>query len=70
MCTLLTQTFCFVCQVLDLGRNRIGDAGISALASACAGGSLPSLKKIIVDYKHMRHPQLMAACQPRGIEIA
>ena len=58
------------CTYISLGNNQIGDAGLTALASACASGALASLKKIIVDSEHERHPQLVAACQPRGIEIA
>ena len=44
--------------------------GMQAFASAFASGSLASLTMIAVDTKHERHPQLMAACQARGIEIA
>ena len=54
---------------LYLDGNKIGDTGLSALASACASGALPELKEICVDNQHMRHPQLVAACQPRGIAI-
>ena len=50
--------------------NQIGDLGMSSLSEALAKGALPSLKKIIVDSKHERHKKLVAACQPRGIEIA
>ena len=63
------------CTHLELGRNRIGDAGITALAQAIkpvsegGSGAMASLKKIAVDNKHKRHPGLVAACQPRGIEI-
>ena len=56
-------------QELWLQRNQVGDAGVTALANACASGSLPALKEILIDAKHMRHPQLVAACQPRGIAI-
>ena len=63
---------CHTChaQELNLYGNQIGHAGVTALANACATGALPSLKKIVVDTRHERHPQLMAACKPRGIEIA
>ena len=57
-------------QVLALHQNQIGDAGLSALAEAVGKGALASLEKIIVDSEHERHPQLVAACQPRGIQIA
>ena len=52
---------------LRLFHNKIGDGGMKAFASAVVNGSLASLKKIVVD--DVRHPQLMAACQARGIEI-
>ena len=54
---------------LRLAFNKIGDDGMQAFASAVASGSLASLKMVGVDPKHMRHPQLMAARQARGIEI-
>ena len=54
---------------LRLNNNKIGDAGVEALAKAAATGALPRLKEIWVDNKHMQHPQLVAACQPRGIAI-
>ena len=55
---------------LWLNNNSIANVGLSALADAVARGALASLKKIVVDTKHKRHPQLVAACQPRGIAIA
>ena len=72
MRTLLTQTRRSMCdtpavQKLYLGGNKIGDVGVTALANA--SGSLPALKLIWIGGKHMRHPQLVAACQPRGIAI-
>ena len=33
-------------QKLFLGRNRIGDKGVTALANACASGSLASITNI------------------------
>ena len=54
-------------ETLYLYSNSIGDGGMKAFASAVVNGSLASLKKIVVD--DVRHPQLMAACQARGIEI-
>ena len=57
-------------QVLRLYGNNIGDAGLTALAKAVESGALASLTKIVVDDEHVRHPQLVAACQPRGIKIA
>ena len=42
MCTLLTQNICLMChtQYLQLGGNRIGDAGLTALAKAVESGAL------------------------------
>ena len=57
-------------QELSLYCNKIGDAGLTALAKAVESGALASLEKIIVGSEHKRHPQLVAACQPRGIQIA
>ena len=49
MRTLLTQTRRSICdtlavQTLSLHTNQIGDAGVTALANACASGSLAQLK--------------------------
>ena len=33
-------------QTLDLRFNQIGDQGVTALAEACAGGALPSLRSL------------------------
>ena len=51
MRTLLTQTRRSICdtlavQTLALGENKIGDAGVTALANACASGSLAKLKDV------------------------
>ena len=54
---------------LYLQWNQIGDQGMAAFADALAKGALPSLKTVVVDNEHVRHPQLVAACEPRGIEI-
>jgi hypothetical protein len=45
MRTLLTQTFCVVCntQNLSLKDNKIGDAGMIKFSEALAGGALPAL---------------------------
>lgn len=55
---------------LNLRSNQIGDAGMSAFSDAIASGSLPALKEVVVDTRHERHPQLVAACKPRNIMIA
>ena len=43
MCTLQTQNICLMChtQLLDLSLNKIGDAGLTALAKAVESGALP-----------------------------
>ena len=48
MCTLLTQNICLMChtQYLQLGGNRIGDAGLTALAKAVESGALPALESL------------------------
>ena len=58
-------------QILILERNQIGDAGLKEFAAALmsCSGALPALKKIVVPSGLEQHPQLVAACQPRGIEI-
>ena len=51
MCTLLTHTFCLMCntQYLRLDDNKIGDAGLTALAKAVESGALDKLEKLILD---------------------
>ena len=49
MRTCLTQTHRLVCngptiQFLNLNNNQIGDVGLTALANACASGSLAQLE--------------------------
>ena len=51
MCTLLTHTRRSMCdtptvQLLYLNDNQISDAGLTALANACASGSLASITNI------------------------
>ena len=58
------------CTFLNLGSNKIGDPGLASLADACARGALASLKEVVVDTRHERHPQLVATCKKRGIKIA
>ena len=58
-------------QILALNNNSIDDdAGLTAFADAVRSGALSALKTIFVHHEHLEHPQLVAACQPRGIEIA
>ena len=42
---------CHMChtQWLNLGYNQIGDAGCTALATACASGSLAHLRNLYLD---------------------
>ena len=53
MHTFLTQTRCSMCntsavQELNLYHNTIGDAGVTALANACASGSLAKLTSVFL----------------------
>ena len=70
MCTLLTQNICLMChtQVLRLGGNQIGDAGLAALAKAVESGALASLKQLYVGDPD-QHSALKAACETRNIEL-
>ena len=58
-------------QMLVLNSNQIGDAGITALATAVGNGALASLVDLIVDDGPLGldHPKLKAACQSRGIRL-
>ena len=46
MCTLLTQNNCLVChtQDLSLSFNKVGNAGLTALAKAVESGALAALE--------------------------
>lgn len=59
------------CQRLYLhgSRNRIGGDGLKALASAVATGGLPALQTVMVPTGSEEHPALVAAFEPRGVEI-
>ena len=52
-------------QELWLDDNKIGDAGLTALAKAVESGALASLQLLLVD--NLDHPALKAVCQARGI---
>ena len=76
MRTLPTHTRHAMCrtstvQTLHLYGNQIGDAGVTALANACASGSLASLETLVMDDGPLGldHPQLKAACEQRGISL-
>ena len=60
-----------IIQYLDLGSNKIGDTGITALADVLGKGALASLEQLYVDYGPLgiEHPALKAACEARGIEL-
>ena len=64
---------CHMChtQELNLSDNQIGDAGVTALANACAGGAMASLQTLVMDDGPLGvdHPKLKAACQERGITL-
>ena len=54
MRTLLTHTRHATCrastvQTLELSSNKIGDAGVTALAKACASGSLAKLTGVFLE---------------------
>ena len=51
MRTLLTQTFCLVCntQVLWLNDNKIGDAGMIKFSEALAGGAMAHLNSLYLN---------------------
>ena len=54
---------------LYLYNNLIGDTGMIEFSRAIASGSLPALQTVAVQSGHADHPQLVAACEPRRIEI-
>ena len=64
---------CHMChtQRLDLDNNRVGDAGVTALAQAAAGGAMASLKELVMNDGPLGtdHPKLKAACKKRGITL-
>ena len=62
-------------QDLRLFNNKIGDEGVTALANACASGSMASLKTLYTRSEDdgplgTEHPGLKAACVARGINLA
>ena len=56
-------------EFIDMRVYAFGDAGLTALAEACASGALPSLKTLVVNYDPLgtEHPPLKAACEARDI---
>ena len=53
-------------QYLSLSENKIGNAGLTALAKAVESGALASLKHLYL-YLFQDAPAVKAACQARGI---
>eukprot|EP00966_Prymnesium_polylepis_P185052 4289072-Prymnesium_polylepis.1 len=53
--------------ILYLSDNQIGDEGMKSVSTALASGALPALQRVSVSNE--KHPQLVAACKPRGIQI-
>ena len=58
-------------QELSLYGNKIGDAGLTALAEVVESGALASLKTLYVDDGPLgtEHPALKVACDARGINL-
>ena len=65
MHTLLTQTFCLMCnmQELYLYENNIGDIGVEALAKAAAGGALASCQKLFLNQNQIGDSGVEALAQ-------
>ena len=53
---------------LGLNRNQFGDQGLRSLADAVANGGMANLKHLFA-LDNAKHPELMAACQARGINL-
>ena len=68
MCTLQTQNVCLMChtQLLQLGGNQIGDAGLTALAKAVESGALPKLKVLFISSPSA---ELTALCSSKSIML-
>ena len=47
-------------ETLWLNENQIGDAGLSALASACASGALPKLTELYLQWNKIRDTGMAA----------
>ena len=54
---------------LDLGGNKLGSEGAKALAAALKMSRICKLKKLNADDSSYDHPDLVAACKLRGIEL-
>ena len=68
MCTLLTQNICLIChkQVLELGNNQIGDAGLAALAKAVESGALDKLTSLRLGSNQIGDAGLQALADALG----
>ena len=57
---------------LALGGNQIGDAGVSALASACASGALDHIKDLYLNsnpISKQAQDTMRAAAAARGVNV-
>ena len=54
---------------LDLGVNKIGDAGAAAIANAIAVNATLKLETLYVDDAILGNPQLVAACRAKGVKL-
>ena len=71
MRTLPTHTRHAMCrtstvQTLNLLRNQIGDAGVTALADACASGALPALKELYLHENKIADTGMIALADAVG----
>ena len=58
-----------VMQTLALDDNKIGDQGAAAIAEALKVNADLKLKKLIAPEDLENHPQLVAACREKGVEL-
>ena len=54
---------------LYLRGNSIGDTGAAAIANAIAVNASLKLQKLVVPHRLVKHPQLVAACREKGVEL-
>ena len=54
-------------ELLDLGVNKISDAGLKSFSKALGRETLPNLNTLVVNKWQIRQPELIAACKSRGI---
>ena len=56
------------CKIINLGRNRIGDAGLTALADAVRSGAMAALELVAVFDNPGDISPVKVACDARGIK--